>query len=497
MGALKKMTESAANSTADEAMALDDGYHDLPEPEPIDEVVSTAVIDDASPASGDDPTTVDSVTSEATEAVIDQTPVLPASDFERQSTRISGIIMEHGEAPFNFDDNERNNYFIKLDRGENAIEREMIVWGVDLKRLVNDQKLQVNDPVTLIYEGRQQVQVHVPVRDGNGKIILNGKGKPAQYSQEWVWRNTWGATKEKAEDIPGLVAHQTVNMHDDAIGVASSMENTAFATKNPEKTLVNDLEALKPKSTYSQDFDSPMSKSQRQNMNAHPDQALKSQLHQSQQRMNSNQDPQMGMVPTNESVLAKLISEPFRLASAATSMVASGIRSAGQTIKNSADKKSIKNDLEPRLFQAADKVSNLASEIKGGEFGQVLDEMKEKGIHTSQLFNSAWSKYAEPENQALRDKYDAALAGTGKADQLTAAVEGFVDLTEKYMSSCEKAGMDGNEAVSDATEKVSDAVDGIEPKNENGERSKLQEMIQNLMEKIKEFFNQLTSKFRG
>lgn len=91
-----------------------------------------------------------------------------------------------------------------------------------------------------------KVQVHVPVRDGNGKIILNGKGKPAQYSQEWVWRNTWGATKEKAEDIPGLVAHQTVNMHDDAIGVASSMENTAFATKNPEKTLVNDLEALKP-----------------------------------------------------------------------------------------------------------------------------------------------------------------------------------------------------------------------------------------------------------
>lgn len=90
MGALKKMTESAANSTADEAMALDDGYHDLPEPEPIDEVVSTAVIDDASPASGDDPTTVDSVTSEAAEAVIDQTPVLPASDFERQSTRISG-----------------------------------------------------------------------------------------------------------------------------------------------------------------------------------------------------------------------------------------------------------------------------------------------------------------------------------------------------------------------------------------------------------------------
>ena len=127
----------------------------------------------------------------------------------------------------------------------------------------------------------------------------------------------------------------------------------------------------------------------------------------------------------------------------------------------------------------------------------MLNEMKEKGIHTSQLFNSAWSKYAEPENQALRDKYDAALAGTGKADQLTAAVEGFVDLTEKYMSSCEKAGMDGNEAVSETTEKVSDAVDGIEPKNENGERSKLQEMIQNLMEKIKEFFNQLTSKFRG
>ena len=490
MGKLRQMAAAAAELTQEEMLAIDDdfdeNYQDVIEPESADILSETTIPSEPS----EEHTSVDVEPKESPDSVFNQTPVLPASDIERQNTRISGIIMEHGEAPFNFDDNERNNYFIKLDRGENAIEREMIVWGVDLKRLVKDQQLQANDPVTLIYEGRQQVQVHVPVRDGDGKIILNDKGKPAKYSQEWVWRNTWGATKEKAEDIPGLVAHQTVNMHDDAIGVASSMENTAFATKEPEKTLVNDLDAVKPKSTYSQDFDSPMSKSQRQNMNAHPDQALKSQLHQSQ-------DPQMGMVPTNESVLAKLISEPFRFASAATSMVANGIRSAGQSIKNSSDKKVIKNELEPKLFQAADKVADLASEIKGGEFGQVLGEMKEKGIHTSQLFNSAWSKYAEPENQALREKYDAALAGTGKAGELTAAVENFVDLSDKYMSSCEKAGVDGNEAVVEATEKVSDAVDGIEPKDENGERHKLLEMIQNLMEKIKEFFNQLTSQFRG
>ena len=90
-----------------------------------------------------------------------------------------GKLIEHGPAKYNFDPDERQNYFVKLatDKGEK------VVWGKDLKRAMAESKAERGDSVLLEKPGSKPVTVSANVRDEQGKVI--GTEPVASHLNSW------------------------------------------------------------------------------------------------------------------------------------------------------------------------------------------------------------------------------------------------------------------------------------------------------------------------
>ncbi len=97
-----------------------------------------------------------------------------------ESNLLTGVLIEHGEAKFNFDKDESANYYVKYLDDDNV---EKVLWGVDLKRAVQDGGVEVGQRVEFLNRGQEEVQVNAPVRDAEGKVT--------GYELKDVLRNTW------------------------------------------------------------------------------------------------------------------------------------------------------------------------------------------------------------------------------------------------------------------------------------------------------------------
>ena len=90
-----------------------------------------------------------------------------------------GNLVEHGKAPYEFKNENKENYFVKLDTAAG----EKIIWGQDLNRAIENSKTKVGDRVGINYEGAQAVKVNVDVKDLQGEVI--------GVKEKTVNRNTW------------------------------------------------------------------------------------------------------------------------------------------------------------------------------------------------------------------------------------------------------------------------------------------------------------------
>lgn len=90
-----------------------------------------------------------------------------------------GKIIAHGSAPYMFDETKRLNYYITLcsEQGE-----DKTVWGIDLKRVVEETPLTVGDTVSLEFVGREAVIVEEPVRNDQGHIVDHRKVSTHRHS---------------------------------------------------------------------------------------------------------------------------------------------------------------------------------------------------------------------------------------------------------------------------------------------------------------------------
>ncbi|ERZ10177.1 LPD7 domain-containing protein [Pseudomonas aeruginosa] len=111
----------------------------------------------------------------------------------------SGRVLEHGEAPYNHDPDEKTNYYVKLATAEG----EKTVWGVDLKRAMGESKTQVGDTVKLDYLGNQPVTVQALKRDDKGKVIGS---EPIE-----THRNTWEVQKTDRHKVVEALAAAVVD----------------------------------------------------------------------------------------------------------------------------------------------------------------------------------------------------------------------------------------------------------------------------------------------
>lgn len=78
-----------------------------------------------------------------------------------------GKVLEHGAAPYENNKDNENSYFVKLQTESG----EKLVWGVDLKRAMDEGQAKEGDDVALAYQGRQQVTIKVKDRDEQGNVI--------------------------------------------------------------------------------------------------------------------------------------------------------------------------------------------------------------------------------------------------------------------------------------------------------------------------------------
>lgn len=81
--------------------------------------------------------------------------------------RQEGVLIAHGQAPYNNDKDGRPSYFATLRQADGA---DATVWGVDLPRALEAAKAREGDTVSLATVGRKPVEVTVNERQPDGSM---------------------------------------------------------------------------------------------------------------------------------------------------------------------------------------------------------------------------------------------------------------------------------------------------------------------------------------
>ncbi|EFO5308538.1 hypothetical protein HMH36_004310 [Salmonella enterica] len=126
------------------------------------------------------------------------------ASHEEASAGLTGTLLEHGPAPYNFKKGASHSYYARLRTAEG----ERVVWGIELRAAIADAGLKNNDLVTLQMVGKTTVTVDVRQVDKEGKPLLDDNGNAITRKEDRD-RNNW--TARQAID-PAVVNTDTRNM---------------------------------------------------------------------------------------------------------------------------------------------------------------------------------------------------------------------------------------------------------------------------------------------
>lgn len=135
------------------------------------------------------------------EKAADMAAEVAAERFQNNRVYV-GKLLAHGAAPYENDPKNEDNYYLKLQTEMG----EKIVWGVDLKRAIDDGKAELGEDVAIAYQGRQKVTVKVKERDPDGKVI--GEKDIVTNRNAWDVRKL-DAVREEARERLNEAAHKT------------------------------------------------------------------------------------------------------------------------------------------------------------------------------------------------------------------------------------------------------------------------------------------------
>ena len=116
--------------------------------------------------------------------------------------RLSGELIDHGAAPFEFNEENPPNYFVTL---KNSDGESKTIWGVDLARALEEGEANRGDQVSLKNLGKKEVTISQPIKNSEG-VVVGSKSVKGH-------RNTWevqaqAVREKKPEELvsehPGL-----------------------------------------------------------------------------------------------------------------------------------------------------------------------------------------------------------------------------------------------------------------------------------------------------
>lgn len=84
-----------------------------------------------------------------------------------ETTGLTGKLLAHGEAPYDFDDTNSMSYHVKMRTADG----EKVIWGKELNGALADSGMNIGDIISLRCLGQQPVTVNSPVKDETGKIL--------------------------------------------------------------------------------------------------------------------------------------------------------------------------------------------------------------------------------------------------------------------------------------------------------------------------------------
>lgn len=100
-----------------------------------------------------------------------------ANDLEkggilRKSTAAYGKLLEHGPARYEFDKDNSESYFIKLEKlnGEKST-----IWGVELGEALKKSGKNIGDIIQINHKGKEAVEVEYPIRNEQKEVIGSEK----------------------------------------------------------------------------------------------------------------------------------------------------------------------------------------------------------------------------------------------------------------------------------------------------------------------------------
>lgn len=149
-----------------------------------------------------------------------------------------GELLAHGAAPYKFDKDEKESYYVKLKTASG----EQTIWGVDLARAMEDlhAKGPVAGPIILAFQGAKAVKTSVRVRDAQGNVT--------GWEPTVVNRNEWFA--QSVMDAYAL-AKQDIELDPEYKASVPMKDVTAVAER--ASAVTSGAEAIKAAATTSQD----------------------------------------------------------------------------------------------------------------------------------------------------------------------------------------------------------------------------------------------------
>ncbi|WP_193087536.1 LPD7 domain-containing protein [Advenella sp. FME57] len=113
--------------------------------------------------------------------VSDQEPqATDKSQRPDQQDLTSGVLLEHGVAPYLQDKKNKPSYFVTLRHGET----ERTIWGVGLPVAIEESGAKVGDEIMLKNRGREPVEVDQPVYGDDGETVI-GHEKVQTHRNAW------------------------------------------------------------------------------------------------------------------------------------------------------------------------------------------------------------------------------------------------------------------------------------------------------------------------
>ena len=174
---------------------------------------------------------------EAVASVVDQEVNAALGEVKREQTALVDLekgakLVAHGSAPYDHKPKNKESYFVTVanDNGQSRT-----VWGVDLPRSLSAAGAEKGDTISLVEDGRDQVEVDIEEQDGS-------------TSKKMTYRVHWTTTVlSRAAEVAPVAEVVSSGMFVGPVVLIEEGRIAQKAGRDPNKLIWHDVSKLQGK----------------------------------------------------------------------------------------------------------------------------------------------------------------------------------------------------------------------------------------------------------